>query len=114
LPPPTPTLVTATIARTKRYTSTTVRAELADAPPADAIGVIAYDRDGHAIDFARVDADARAAKQINIHDDPGRCRFPPKGVAAPQSGDAVTLAWVDRFGRVSKQSKPIQVESPKE
>ena len=53
---------------------------------------------------------AGAAQPIVVYDSPGRCGTEPDGLAAPAPGDAVALAWVDAFGRLSPRSAAIVVK----
>jgi hypothetical protein len=105
---PAPTAIRRQHHKSKRSAMTTVTAELADAPPADAFAVITY-RGKAAIDFFVIERDDKQPKSVDVHRDPGRCRFLPTGIQTPNAGEEVTLAWVDNVGRVGPQSKPIKV-----
>jgi hypothetical protein len=81
-----------------------------DQVPDHAIGVILYSDKHVAMSFSLVAHDKPGATTVEPFQDPSRCSFNPSGMMAPAIGDAVTIAWVDPFGRPSKPSNPIKVE----
>lgn len=89
----------------------TTTATVADPIPTDAFAVIVFttDKTPKPISYGLVGRTDPKQRTVIAFADPGRCSFPPKGTMVPPTGTQVTLAWVDAYGRVSKQSAPIKV-----
>jgi hypothetical protein len=92
-----------------RYERLTFNVEVAAVPDA-AFAVITYDDRGKAISFEIVPHDKAGKTTILPYVSPPRCSFDPEGTDSPGLGTKVTIAWVDRFGRVGKPSKVITVD----
>jgi hypothetical protein len=105
--PPATTAVRESIATGRRGKQVSIAAVLAAAPPDAAIGVILYGKDHAPLAFTTVPHDG--SKELLVYRDAGRCAFNPPGMTPPPIGDAITLAWVDKFGRISKPSAPRAV-----
>ena len=75
--------------------------------PAGAYGLVLY-RGDVALSWHRIDKPD--ATEVLAFRSPGRCGTQPPAMAPAAAGDTVTLAWVDRFGRVSARSAPITVK----
>ena len=54
----------------------------------------------------------RAQKTLAVYADPGHCGWNPPGTKLPAATDAVGLAWVDAYGRLSAPSGALKL-SPK-
>jgi hypothetical protein len=45
---------------------------------------------------------------LTVYSSPGRCSSVAPGTQAPSAGQKVEVAWVDRFGRMSPHSAPVE------
>lgn len=87
----------------------TIEAQLAEAPPADAVGVILYrlgSKKRVALAFELLE---QRGLRIVVYDDPYACEVHPAGMEAASLMDRVAIAWVDAFGRVSPESNVVKV-----
>ncbi|MCE9576167.1 MAG: hypothetical protein K8W52_23665 [Deltaproteobacteria bacterium] len=110
LPPPKVTLVQRSETQSFRSHDIALMVTLEKrdhAIPPDAYGIILY-RGDTALSWHRIDKPDEIA--VPAYDSPGRCGAEPPAMTPAAAGDMVTLAWVDRFGRVSARSAPIQVK----
>ncbi len=82
-----------------------------DAPaPTSAAAVIAYRVvAGQATPIAWARVGPGLPDPIQLYRSPGRCGTEPDGLTAPQPGDEVALAWVDRVGNLSPRSPSVIV-----
>lgn len=87
-----------------------VTATLTEAAPTEAVAIITYAtraKQQVALSYERI---AKAGVlELATFADTGRCGFLPKGIEPPKVGESVTFAYVDQFGRRSKQSAPIKM-----
>jgi hypothetical protein len=89
-----------------RSMETTVTLKLGEAPPADAVAVIAYDESGKALLYSSLPDTHDKTLETVIQETGGHCGTPhPNDEGA--LGGKVTFAYVDAFGRLSPKSKPI-------
>lgn len=97
-------------ARRGRHREATVTST--DPIPNDAFGAIVYvERGGKSVPiaFGTIDHHDPKSRTFIAYADPSRCAFAPPGTEPPPVKGKVTIAWFDRFGRVSKQSAPVEV-----
>jgi hypothetical protein len=78
--------------------------ELDGMVPATAIAMILFDSKGTALTWNIANPGVGA---VRVHDH-GHCDV-SNGTLPPPIGDKVTLAWVDKDGRLSEKSRPIDV-----
>jgi len=89
--------------------STRTILELAKAPPAEAIAVIVYIGD-KPVTFTTLADTHDKQLSLDIYDAGGHCpSAKPTGTGAVGANSTVTFAYVDTFGRLSPQSKPVTV-----
>lgn len=74
--------------------------------PADAVAVVLVDGKGNARSWREVKAGAAEVEVFGR----GRCEVLPNGTLASRVGDKVTIAWVDRYGRLSAASKAVTIQ----
>jgi hypothetical protein len=110
LPAPRPTAVHRHDELSYRWRSTREVIDV-EAVPDDAYAVIVYDAHHTAISFHTVPHGVAGPTQVTALESMGHCVFPPAGQRAAADRESVTLAWVDRFGRVSPPSQPITVKA---
>lgn len=104
--------VKVTSTHSERWSSTMATLTLTTAAPADAVGVIAYDAESKkAILYAGLPDTHDQELSLNIYSSGGHCgvRTPPES-GAVVSGTKLVFAYVDAFGRLSPQSKPLTAQ----
>jgi hypothetical protein len=89
-----------------RRTITWVTAELRTAPTEDRI-LITFDEDGKSRSWARAKAKATSVGVFST----GGCGGYPNGTVPTAAGDTIRFAWIDRAGRLSRLTKPVEVTS---
>jgi len=88
----------------RRWQEEDTLVELTGTVPDGAIAMILYDAKGTALTWNIANPGAVAVRVYSF----GHCDV-ANGTRAPSIGDQVTLAWVDRNGRLSPMTKPIAV-----
>lgn len=86
-----------------RWRSVVTDVTLDAAPPAAAHALIVYVGDA-AVTWAPL---AGATTTVRAFDDDGRCEVHPPGMRAVRAGEDVSVAFVDRFGRVGPRSAVV-------
>jgi len=77
--------------------------------PAQAVALVLYKVAGDKRvpqSFTLVD---RERKALAVYADPGHCGWNPPGTMRPAATDAVELAWVDAYGRLSAPSAALKL-----
>jgi hypothetical protein len=95
-----------------RWSSSSATLTLATAAPADAIAVIVYDADSKkALLFAGLPDTHDKELSFQIFESSGHCGTPrPPETGYVSAGSKLVFAYVDAFGRLSPQSKPITAQ----
>jgi hypothetical protein len=92
-----------------RRWSPTTTVSLASPVPADAIAIVLFDARSKARSWHAVTAGANDA----IAYERRRCQTVPNGTVESEIGDKVSVAWVDRYGRMSPPSKLATIKGDK-
>jgi hypothetical protein len=93
-----------------RWSSTTATLTLAAAAPPEAMAIIAY-ASGTPVNFTRLADTHDKDLQIAVYSEGGHCGTEfPAGTSFVGATGKVTFAYVDAFGRLSPQSKPVTVK----
>ncbi len=108
MPAPQPTSATTSTAPSFRSSTTTSTVTLAKAPPPDAVALIVYAA-GAPITYAQLPDTHDKLTKLAVFEAGGRCALPMPGHAL--SSGTYTFAYVDAFGRLSPQSKPLRGKS---
>jgi hypothetical protein len=87
-----------------RSTVTTSTVTLATAPPPEAVALIVYAA-GAPVAYGQFADTHDTAKSVVVYEGGGHCGLPVPGHAL--ASEAYTFAFVDAFGRLSPQSKPV-------
>lgn len=88
----------------KRYRPTTT-VTLDGTVPADAVAIVLFDAKHKARSWREVTAgDSEVAAFAR-----GRCEVVPNGTVESRIGDKVSVAWVDKYGRLSPKSKLVVI-----
>ena len=86
--------------------STTTSVQLAGTAPADAVAIVLFDAKRSARSWREVTA-GEAVVEVFHH---GRCEVLPNGTIESKIGDKVTVAWVDKYGRLSTSSRVVAIK----
>lgn len=93
-----------------RWSATTATLTLAVAAPPEAIAIIAY-ASGTPVNFTRLADTHDRDLEIAVYSAGGHCGTDvPAGTSFVGATGKVTFAYVDAFGRLSPQSKPVTVQ----
>jgi hypothetical protein len=93
-----------------RSTTTIATLTLKAAPPPEAVAVIVYRVDATgatALGFTGLPDTHDKLTSFEVSHTGGHCSQAVAGEVSPEGGDKIAFAWVDAFGRLSPQSKPI-------
>lgn len=94
----------------RRWSSTTSTLTLAAAAPPEAMAIIAY-ASGTPVNFTRLADTHDKDLQVTVYSEGGHCGTDfPAGTSFVGATGKVTFAYVDAFGRLSPQSKPVTVQ----
>jgi len=92
-----------------RFSSTSVTVHLPAPAPSGAMLLVIYGVDERGNRTARSYGQVHAGDKDVIVYHSGHCSFPPKGTLSSAPGETVAVAWIDRSGRASEPSRPINV-----
>lgn len=93
----------------ERWSTSTSTLVLDAAAPADAVAIIAYDTNGKPLLFATLPDTHDKLLEFEIDSSGGHCGTPTPPEHSGLYGK-IAFAYVDAFGRLSAQSKPISVQ----
>jgi len=105
LPAPRVKAIRQSTADDRRWSPTT-SVTLDGTVPADAVAIVLFDAKRKARSWREVTAGASEVEAFAR----GRCEVVPNGTVESRVGDKVSVAWVDRYGRLSAASKLVTIQ----
>ncbi len=105
LPAPRVKAIRQSAAGDRRWSPTT-SVTLDGTVPADAVAIVLFDAKRKARSWREVTAGASEVEAFAR----GRCEVVPNGTVESRVGDKVSVAWVDRYGRLSATSKLVTIQ----